>query len=107
VFSPAARREIKKFDKKIQVKFIEAIETLTQHPRPRGAEKVKGHPCFFRIKAGADHRVIYHVLNERIVVILVLRDRKEAYRGLDDLNDKLGAALVEMEEKVKAASASK
>ena len=97
-----ARREIRKFEKKIQIRFIEAVESLAKNPRPRGVEKVKGHPCFFRFKSGAEHRVIFLILSERIVVILVLRDRKEAYRGLDNLDDKLDAALVEIEERARA-----
>ncbi len=107
VFSPAARREIRKFDRGIQLRFIEAAEALGKQPRPRGCEKVKGHPCFYRVKAGGDHRVIYHVLNERVVVILVLRDRKDAYRGLGDLDDKLESAIAEIEEQKKSARTGK
>ncbi len=96
VFSPAARREIKKFDKQIQIRFIKAVEALSLDPRPSGAEKIQGHPGFLRIRAGADHRIIYSILQDRIVVIVVLRDRKDAYRGLGDLDDKLKAAMLEL-----------
>jgi mRNA interferase RelE/StbE len=95
-FAPAARRDIRKFDKQIQTLFIRAIEALSVNPRPTGAEKLKGYPGFLRVRAGADHRVIYSLHEGRLVVVLVLRNRKDAYRGLDNLGAKLEAALTEI-----------
>lgn len=65
-------------------------------------EKIKGHPSFFRIK-GRDMRVIYHPLTASRIVVLVIRDRKEAYRGLGGLNNKLEAALHRMEAEAKSS----
>ncbi|RWN46111.1 MAG: type II toxin-antitoxin system RelE/ParE family toxin [Mesorhizobium sp.] len=101
VFSPAAGREIRKLTREIQRLVLDTLEKLQQVPRPRGVEKIQGHPDFFRVKAGHDHRIIYHVMRERLLVVLVIRDRKEAYRGLDDLDGKLGAALQSIDEEAR------
>lgn len=66
------------------------------NPRPPGAEKIQGRPRYYRIKAGRDYRVIYHLFQERLVVVLVVRNRKDAYKDLDDLGGKLEAALLEV-----------
>jgi mRNA interferase RelE/StbE len=101
VFSPAAKREIKKLDRSVQERVIRTLEQLSKEPRPRGLEKIQGHPDFYRIKAGADHRIIYHIFQERIIVVLVIRDRKDAYKHLDDLDGKLEAALNGLEEEAR------
>ncbi|PBB19323.1 type II toxin-antitoxin system RelE/ParE family toxin [Mesorhizobium sp. WSM4313] len=101
VFSPAARREIKKLARDTQRLVLETLEELQKTPRPRGVEKIQGHPDFYRIKAGHDHRIIYHILRERLLVVLVIRDRKDAYKGLDDLDGKLGAALQSIDEQMR------
>ncbi|MBZ0163413.1 MAG: type II toxin-antitoxin system RelE/ParE family toxin [Notoacmeibacter sp.] len=103
VFAPAAKRELKKLTKDDQRKIVKAIEALPSDPRPRGVEKVKGHPKFYRIKAGGDHRVVYHIIQERLIVILVIRNRKDAYKTVGNLDNKLNAALLEIEEEVRSA----
>ncbi|RWP83681.1 MAG: type II toxin-antitoxin system RelE/ParE family toxin [Mesorhizobium sp.] len=101
VFSPAARREIRKLTRQVQGLVFDTLEKLQKVPRPRGVEKIQGHPDFFRIKAGHDHRIIYHIFVERLLVVLVIRDRKDAYKGLDDLDGKLGAALQSIDDEVR------
>lgn len=108
-FAPAAKRELKKLGRGDVLKIMGVIESLASCPRPRGMEKIQGHPKFYRIAAGKNHRVIYHILQERLVVILLVRDRKDAYKSLDDLDGKLAVALQQIEREVmtslKAASA--
>ena len=92
--APAARREIKKLTSDILERVIAAIEILQHDARPRGVEKIQGHPSFYRLATG-DHRVIYHVRNS-LVVILLVRDRKEAYRNIAGLDRKLSTAMQEL-----------
>jgi mRNA interferase RelE/StbE len=101
VLGPSARREIKKLIPSVQKRVVRVLEGLMDDPWPRGLEKIQGRPDFFRIRAGSDHRIIYHILQNRLIVVLVIRDRKEAYRSLDDLDGKLGAALVHIEEEAR------
>jgi len=92
IVSPAAKREIKKLTKDRQKQTIELLRTLETGSDTLMIEKIKGHPSFFRIRRG-DMRVVYHQLTGNRVVVLVVRDRKDAYRGLGDLNRKLLSAL--------------
>ena len=102
ILAPAALRELKKLERRELETVIKTLECLSATPRPRGVEKIQGNPKFFRIKAGKSHRVIYHVLQERIVVVLVIRDRKDAYRRLSDLDGKLATALQYIEHEAAA-----
>jgi mRNA interferase RelE/StbE len=102
VVAPAAKRELRKLECGVQKLVIGVIETLSTDPRPQGVEKLQGHPKFYRIAAGKNHRIIYHILRNRLVVILLVRDRKDAYRNLGDLDGKLSAALIGLEDRVRA-----
>ncbi|MEE4012085.1 hypothetical protein V1T76_08500, partial [Roseibium sp. FZY0029] len=93
IFAPAAKREIKKLSKDRQKDVIAALKKLQDGSETLVIEKIKGHPSFFRIKAGKDMRVIYHPITATRFVVLVIRDRKNAYQNLGDLGQKLKAAL--------------
>lgn len=93
IFAPSAERELKKLTKDRQKDVLAALRRLRDGSDTLEIEKIKGHPSFFRIKAGSEMRVIYHPITARRHVVLVIRDRKEAYRGLGDLDGKLQAAL--------------
>jgi mRNA-degrading endonuclease RelE of RelBE toxin-antitoxin system len=62
-------------------------------PRPNGVEKIQGHSKFYKVKIGRDFRLSYRILQERLIIVLVIRDHKEAYRALDILDDRLESAL--------------
>lgn len=91
---PAARREIKKLTQEVQFKVICGLEKLKENARPKGVEKLQGYPCFFRMVVD-DHRIIYHVRGD-VVIVLVVRDRKNAYKSLGSLDHKLFAAVEEI-----------
>src|SRR5690606_19134266 len=98
VISPAAKREIKKLTKDQQKQALSLLHSLENGSETLTIEKIKGHPSFFRIRY-RDLRVVYHYLTRARVVVLVVRDRKDAYRGLDDLEKKLFSALKELGER--------
>src|SRR2546430_470768 len=88
----SASREIKKLDRQTQINVLECLESMQNDPRPKGVETQ--HPRFFRLRSG-DYRIIYNVDDETAMIyVLVVRHRKEAYRGLQDLDTKLVAALL-------------
>jgi mRNA interferase RelE/StbE len=59
---------------------IRAIERLATNPRPKGCRKLEGADNLWRIRVG-DYRVIYSVDDaRRIVDIIAIRHRSEAYR---------------------------
>jgi mRNA-degrading endonuclease RelE of RelBE toxin-antitoxin system len=61
------------------------LQRLAQAPRA-GAEKLNQNPNFWRVHAG-NHRVIYLILDDRkMIIVALVRDRKDAYRDLDKLD---------------------
>lgn len=103
IFSPSAERELKKLSKDKQKAVLKTLKVLQDGLSTLEIEKIKGHPRFFRVKAGQDMRIIYHPMTTSRVVILVIRDRKSAYRGLDSLGHKLEATLHSMERSARVA----
>lgn len=102
IFSPAAERDIKKLTKENQKVVLNTLRKFREGSGTIDMEKLQGHPDFYRFKAGKDLRVIFHPMAKGRVVLLVIRDRKEAYRGLDALEYKLEAALCRIEEDARA-----
>ena len=89
---PAAKREIKKLAQPDQRLVIRCLEGLALEPRPRGVEKLSHNPRFWRIRAG-NYRVIYHIDDEdEVVIVLLARHRKDAYRDIGKLDVRLIAA---------------
>lgn len=85
VVAPNAKRQIKKLDRRDQRKIIRRLEQLREDPRPPDVDKLTENKKLWRIKAG-DYRIIYHILKkEDVVIVLVVRHRKDAYRDLDQV----------------------
>ncbi len=78
-FTAAAARQLRKLDRPVRARLIVAIEGLADDPRPAGATKLVGEETAWRIRVG-DHRVIYDVLDEALVVTVVRAGhRREVY----------------------------
>ena len=61
-------------------RIIRRIEALAENPRGMGAVKLSGHNAY-RIRVG-DYRIIYAVLDDRMLVLVVeLGHRRDIYRG--------------------------
>jgi mRNA interferase RelE/StbE len=92
VFSPNAEDEIKKLPKTDTKVVWGALKKLRDDVGRLDIEKIKSQPNFFRLKVG-HMRIIYYPLSNGRVVLLLIRDRKKAYRGLGNLNNQLETAL--------------
>jgi mRNA interferase RelE/StbE len=56
----------------------EAIEQMSDNPRPFGVKKLKGEVDFYRIRVG-DHRVLYQIDdNAKLVIITRIMSRENA-----------------------------
>lgn len=88
----SAEREICKLIPQVQQQIADAIEALGSDPRPPNSEKLKANPQFRRVRVG-NFRVIYAIRNPSTVLVLVVRDRKDAFRGLEEIDMKLAHAL--------------
>lgn len=80
-FKNSAAKELRLLDINLQVRIGEEIDRLSLEPRPEGVVKLKGGDNFYRIRIG-DYRVVYIIDDlERIVPIVRVRHRRDAYRG--------------------------
>ena len=80
VFARTARKELEILDNELIRRILRKIESLTANPRPPGCEKLKGRENLWRVRVG-DYRIIYAVFdNNRLIDIILIRHRKDAYR---------------------------
>ena len=79
-FSPAAARQLRKLDGRIQRRIQAVVELLAQEPRPTGAKKLVGGHGEWRVRTG-NYRIIYEI-DDGVLVVLVLAigHRREVYR---------------------------
>lgn len=81
VLAPAARRQLKKFDRPIQERLYRRMKRLATNPRPTTAVLLQGaSDTFYRVREG-DYRIIYTIEDDRLVVLVVrFAHRSIAYR---------------------------
>lgn len=80
VFTSRARKELFSLPGKAILVIETKIDNLTQNPRPSGCKKLQGSENEYRIRIG-NYRLIYTIADVvRIVTIIKIADRKDAYR---------------------------
>jgi mRNA interferase RelE/StbE len=80
---PSARRELASLPPTARRAVAGAIDSLGIDPRPTGASRLQGIPDTYRIRAG-DHRVLYQVLDARVLVLIIrVGHRRDVYRRTD------------------------
>ncbi len=79
-FARSARKELEALDASIVNRIFPRIENLSQNPRPRNCVKLQGRENLWRIRIGA-YRVIYSIDDDKkLIDIITVRHRKDAYR---------------------------
>ena len=81
-FVRSARKEFERLAPKPRSKVVEALNVLAQNPYSEllNVKKLKGADKLYRIRIG-DHRVVYEIRDERLVVIVIkIGNRREVYR---------------------------
>jgi mRNA interferase RelE/StbE len=79
-FARSARKELEKLDPENVKRIFPIIEALSQNPRPLRCKKLSGLQNLWRIRIG-DYRLIYQLSDkQKIVDIVAIRHRREAYR---------------------------
>jgi mRNA interferase RelE/StbE len=77
---PSPRRALAKLPHQTATRIIRHLEALSADPRGMGAVKLSGHNAY-RIRVG-DYRVIYAILDDRMLVLVVdVGHRRDIYRG--------------------------
>ena len=76
----SAKKELRRIDRLAFPTLIEIVDKLTEEPLPVGVRKLQGSPDCYRIRVG-DYRAVYRFQSkDRIVEIIRVRHRREAYR---------------------------
>jgi mRNA interferase RelE/StbE len=68
-YAPAATKQVRHLDPPVRRRILAAISPLTDDPRPPGCKALQGQPGY-RIRVG-DRRVIYHVDDQAVTVLVV------------------------------------
>jgi mRNA interferase RelE/StbE len=77
--SPAAARQLRKFDPDVKRRIQAVIELLAENPRPPAATRLVGGAGEWRVRTG-NYRVIYEVHEgELLVLVLRMAHRREVY----------------------------
>jgi len=92
IVAPNAERELKKINKSDRTKIWADLKKWRSGELKLDVEKIKSAPDFYRLRIG-NYRLIYYPLSSERVVLLLIKDRKNAYRGVGDLHEKLDTAL--------------
>jgi mRNA interferase RelE/StbE len=79
--TPAAARQMRKFDPQVRRQMQAALELLSSDPRPPAPSQLVGGARAWRVRTG-DYRIVYEIEDEELLV-LVLRvgHRREIYRA--------------------------
>jgi len=79
-FARSARKELESLPPKEVNRIFPKIASLSEKPRPDGCKKLSGEGNLWRIRVG-NYRVIYSIDDGgRIVDIIQIRHRSDAYR---------------------------
>jgi len=77
--SPAAARQLRKFDPQTRRRLQAVIELLADEPRPPAATRLVGGDGEWRVRTG-DYRVIYEIhADELLVLVLRMGLRRDIY----------------------------
>lgn len=80
--TPAAARQLRKFDPQVRRRVQAAIELLATEPRPPAATRLVGGAGEWRVRTG-DYRIVYEIVDKRLLVlVLSVGHRREVYRQL-------------------------
>ena len=78
----SVERDISALPRDVLPRIFQSIEALSETPLPFGVRKLSGAEHLYRIRVG-DYQIVYAVNHaEQEVIILYVRHRRSAYRGL-------------------------
>ncbi|GAB4528905.1 MAG: type II toxin-antitoxin system RelE/ParE family toxin [Anaerolineae bacterium] len=80
VIANSAKRDLRRLSSDLQRRIAARLEALKSTSRPAGASKLRNREGQWRIRVG-DYRIIYQIdEDKRLVIILRIKHRREAYR---------------------------
>lgn len=87
LLEPQAKKELDSIgrdDEELWDEAISAIAQLMEGPSVPGADPMRDHPGYWRLRLSKQYRVVYRVSQkQRRIVISRIRHRSEVYEGMD------------------------
>jgi mRNA interferase RelE/StbE len=80
-FTRAALKTFDKLPARNQRRVSAALDKLEQNPRPAESRGITGSESLLRVRVG-DHRIVYRIEEENIILIVRIGHRREVYRNL-------------------------
>ena len=82
-YERTARKELASLPRPTQRRVVDAIEDLSNDPRPAGCRKITGTQNGYRIRVGR-YRVLYEVQDQVLIIVIVRVARRDeaTYRNL-------------------------
>jgi len=76
-----AQKALKKISNPYKTNLIQAIDRLSDNPRPDGCKKLKGSESLWRIRVN-DYRIVYQIKDEHLLILIIrIGHRKDIYEG--------------------------
>ncbi len=76
----SAKEELRKLDKQIIPRILQAVENLADNPYSLGSKKLIGSDSIYRIRVG-DYRIVYNIRSSVLTIeIIKVGHRREIYR---------------------------
>ena len=80
VWKRSAKKELRKLDKQVILRILQAVESLAKDPLRLGSKKLVGSNSIYRIRVG-DYRIIYTIESSILTVeIIKVGHRGQVYR---------------------------
>ncbi len=82
-YERSARKELATLPRPTQRRVVDAIEGLSNDPRPAGYRKITGTRNGYRIRVGR-YRVLYEVKDQVLIIVIIRVAKRDeaAYRNL-------------------------
>lgn len=81
VITSFARKQLEKLPKDVQVRIMNAINSLIDVSRPNGCKKLKGRKNAYRIRIG-NYRVVYGIEDSILIITVVAIDKRDSVYDL-------------------------
>jgi mRNA interferase RelE/StbE len=76
----SAKKELKKLDRQIIPRILQAVESLADNPYSSGSKKLIGSKSNYRLRVG-DYRIVYNIQSSILTIeIIKVGHRRDIYR---------------------------
>ncbi len=80
ILKPSAQKSLIHLPPTIQTRLLDAIQALSDNPRPSGVKKLQSKQDLYRIRVG-DYRIVYAIEDNRLLILVAtIGHRKDVYR---------------------------